>query len=45
MLDCNCNCNVEKEIRQATKAIWHYWGSRIRWGEEGRVGVRSDEGR
>ena len=30
---------------QATKAIWHYWGSRVGWGEGDRVGVRSDEGR
>ena len=24
------NCNMEKKMSQATKAIWHYWGSRVR---------------
>ena len=29
------NCNVEKEMCQAIKAIWHYWDSRVRWGGGG----------
>ena len=44
LLSVDCNCNVEKETCQATKAIWHYWDSRARWGKEDQIGVRSDEG-